>query len=169
MTGSQELLTSRLPAFKQFDLKVTRGFSLGGLDLTVYGDFRNLFNFRNTLQVFAATGTTSNPLDFNSFFGTDSSNTAQEANLNPGVYGANGSLDLNGVNCDSWNAAAGSFGAVNCVSIRRAEQRFGNGDGVYTLAEQRRASRSRYDTIRGSIANFLDLPRRIRVGMEVSF
>ncbi len=170
VTGSQDLLTTRLPAYKQFDLKVTRGFALGGLDLTVYGDFRNLFNFRNTLNVFAATGTTSNPVDFANFFGNDSSNTAAEALKNAGVYGANASVDLSAVNCDSWTSAtSGASGPVNCVSIRRAEQRFGNGDGVYTVAEQRRASRARYDTIRGSIANFLDLPRRIRVGMEISF
>ncbi len=172
VTGSQDLLSTRLPVFKQFDLRVTRGFSLGGLDLTLYGDFRNLFNFRNALRVFAVNGNTSNPLDFAQFFAGDSSRTALEGLTNgSAVYdNATGTLDLTGANCDSWRSSnSTASGPVNCVMIRRAEQRFGDGDGIYTVAEQRRASRSRYDAIRGSLANFLDLPRRIRVGVEIDF
>ena len=46
---------ARLPTFKHFDLRVTKGFRLGGVDLTAYVDVRNLFNFRNILQVFTTT------------------------------------------------------------------------------------------------------------------
>ena len=172
VTGSQDLLSTRLPAFKQFDLKITRGFSLGGVDLMVYGDIRNLFNFRNTLQVFSATATTSNPIDFESFWSTDSTDTANEARKNSGVFNAaTGALDLTGAStCATWQATnATAPGAVNCFSIQRAEQRWGNGDGIYTTAEQQRASRAHYDVIRGSIANFLDLPRRARIGLEINF
>jgi hypothetical protein len=58
--------------------------------------------------------------------------------------------------------------APNCVALIRAEQRFGNGDGLYDETEQRRASNSLYNTIRG-IHNFTGDPRRMRVGLEVSF
>jgi hypothetical protein len=50
----------------------------------------------------------------------------------------------------------------------RAEQRFGNGDGLYDASEQRRASDALYNTIRG-IHNFTGDPRRMRVGLEVNF
>jgi hypothetical protein len=54
------------------------------------------------------------------------------------------------------------------VALIRAEQRFGNGDGLYDETEQRRASDALYNTIRG-IHNFTGDPRRMRVGLEVNF
>ena len=50
------LNTQRLPAFKELNARLTKGFGLGGLDLTGYLDVRNLLNFRNVLQVFAVNG-----------------------------------------------------------------------------------------------------------------
>jgi hypothetical protein len=50
------LNTQRLPAFKELNARFTKGFALGGLDLTGYLDVRNLLNFRNVLQVFAVNG-----------------------------------------------------------------------------------------------------------------
>ena len=38
---------SRLPAFKNLNLRLTKGFGLGGLDVTAYLDARNVLNFRN--------------------------------------------------------------------------------------------------------------------------
>ena len=106
------------------------------------------------------------------FWSTDSTDTANEARKNSGVFNAaTGALDLTGAStCATWQATnATAPGAVNCFSIQRAEQRWGNGDGIYTTAEQQRASRAHYDVIRGSIANFLDLPRRARIGLEINF
>ena len=40
--------------------------------------------------------------------------------------------------------------APNCVALIRAEERFGNGDHVFDLAEQRRASDALYNTVRGT-------------------
>jgi len=70
--------------------------------------------------------------------------------------------------CSSWVTEDGVAAAPNCVALIRAEQRFGNGDGLYDEVEQRRASNSLYNTIRG-IHNFTGDPRRMRVGLEVSF
>ncbi len=46
---------SRLPAFRQLNLRLTKGFGIGGLDLTAYLDARNVLNFRNIIQVFTQT------------------------------------------------------------------------------------------------------------------
>jgi len=37
---------ARLPTFKQIDLRVTKGFALGQVDITAYFDIRNLFDAR---------------------------------------------------------------------------------------------------------------------------
>ena len=48
--------SQRLPAFKELNARFTKGFGLGGLDLTGYLDVRNLLNFKNVIQVFAVNG-----------------------------------------------------------------------------------------------------------------
>lgn len=58
--------------------------------------------------------------------------------------------------------------AANCLYLIRAEQRFGDGDGVFTLAEQSRAVNALYDVTRGQQA--LTGPgRRARLGIEITF
>ena len=57
------LNTQRLPAFKELNARLTKGFALGGLDLTGYLDVRNLLNFRNVLQVFAVNGDVKNDVE----------------------------------------------------------------------------------------------------------
>ncbi len=54
------LNTQRLPAFKELNARFTKGFALGGLDMTGYLDVRNMFNFKNVLQVFAVNGDVQN-------------------------------------------------------------------------------------------------------------
>jgi hypothetical protein len=39
--------------------------------------------------------------------------------------------------------------AANCVYLIRAEQRYGNGDGTYTVEEQTNAINALYDVARG--------------------
>jgi hypothetical protein len=54
------------------------------------------------------------------------------------------------------------------VYLIRAEQRFGNGNGVYTAEEQTRAFNSYYGSFRNR--NFFTAdPRRVRLGIEVNF
>jgi hypothetical protein len=48
------------------------------------------------------------------------------------------------------------------------EARFGDGDGVYTLAEQANAFNAYYDLFNG-VQNFYGQPRSIRVGFELNF
>lgn len=106
-------------------------------------------------------------------FSGDSAAFASEAQAN-GVYnGSNGSIDLTfggapdpRAGCGAWQTAANAPASPNCVALIRAEQRFGNGDGIFTVAEQQRASQAQYLLTRG-LAALTDLPRRIRIGIEM--
>ena len=70
--------------------------------------------------------------------------------------------------CAAWVNAGGAPSAPNCVYLVRAEQRFGNGDGAYTIAEQTRAFNSYYNSFRNKNF-FTDRPRQVRLGLEVNF
>lgn len=167
-----DLNDSRLPTFKQLDLRLTKRFGPGGR-FTGYLDARNALNFRNVLAVFAVTGKTSNPSEAIANWAADSADLASEATAS-GVYRANGSIDLGEgqsdprVGCGSWQDQAGNPAAPNCVYLIRAEERFGNGDHVFDLAEQRRASDALYQAVRGE-QELTGPRRRIRVGVEASF
>jgi hypothetical protein len=58
--------------------------------------------------------------------------------------------------------------APSCYYYIKAEQRFGNGDGVYTLAEQRRTS-DQSNLAAFHISNFTFAGRQLRFGMELNF
>jgi hypothetical protein len=168
------LNSSRLPAFKNLNLRLTKGFAIGGMDLTGYLEARNLLNFRNIIQVFAVTNDIVNATENNQNFAADSADFANEASES-GVLGADGSIDLTfgGAadplsGCGGWVDQGGAPAAPNCVALIRTEERYGNGDHVFDLAEQRRASDALYNTVRGT-HNFTSSPRRMRLGIEVNF
>ena len=166
---------SRLPAFKNLNLRLTKGFGLGGLDLTAYLDARNVLNFRNVIQVFTQTNDVRNLDEEENEFAANAQEVQDEATASGVDVSEDGTIDLTfgGIadrrqGCSNWVTEDGVPAAPNCVALIRAEQRFGNGDGLYDETEQRRASNSLYNTIRG-IHNFTGDPRRMRVGLEVSF
>jgi hypothetical protein len=168
------LNSSRLPAFKNLNLRLTKGFAIGGMDLTGYLEARNLLNFRNIIQVFAVTNDIVNATENNQNFAADSADFANEASES-GVLGADGSIDLTfgGAadplsGCGGWVDQGGAPAAPNCVALIRTEERYGNGDHVFDLTEQRRASDALYNTVRGT-HNFTSSPRRMRLGIEVNF
>ena len=97
--------------------------------------------------------------------GDPSIGTGEYGNLwdeagNAGALGADKSIDLS--SCASWSSQ------INCVSLRRVEQRFGDGDGVYTLAEQEHALNTYYNSFFGPW-RFYAPARSIRVGLELKF
>ena len=166
---------SRLPAFKNLNLRLTKGFGLGGLDLTAYLDARNILNFRNVIQVFTQTNDVRNLDEEENEFAANTQEVQDEAVASGVDVSEDGTIDLTfgGIadrrqGCSGWVTEDGVPAAPNCVALIRAEQRFGNGDGLYDETEQRRASNSLYNTIRG-LHNFTGDPRRMRVGVEVSF
>ena len=69
---------------------------------------------------------------------------------------------VSSLRCASWDTQ------INCVSLQRVEERFGNGDGIYTLDEQKRALNTYYDSFNGSW-RFYAPPRQIRLGFELKF
>jgi hypothetical protein len=161
---------ARLPALKQLDLRVTQSLRVGGQRLTAFADARNILNFRNVLRVYSVSGTTTSPTEAEMFFARDSSSFANEAKANS-LYQPDGSIDLRfagtgAAGCAGYVTQFGQPGAPSCVSLIRAEQRFGNGDGVFELAEQRDAISAFYAVFRGE-QFFTGAPRRVRVGLQI--
>jgi hypothetical protein len=166
---------SRLPSFKNLNLRFTKGFALGGLDVTAYLDARNILNFRNVIQVFTQTNDVKNAAEQENEWLANADEVQQEALASGVEVDEDGTIDLTfgGIadrrqGCSTWITDDGDAAAPNCVALIRAEQRFGNGDGRYDVAEQRRASDALYNTIRG-VHNFTGDPRRMRLGLEVNF
>ena len=58
---------------------------------------------------------------------------------------------------------------VNCVALRRAEARFGNGDGLYSLAEREVAMNSFYDAFNAPFNQMYGEPLHVRIGFELNF
>jgi hypothetical protein len=169
------LNTQRLPSFKDVSARFTKGFGLGGLDVTAYLDVRNLLNFTNTLVVYAVNGDIRNDDERQANLDADLGDLATEGGAN-GVVGADGELDLTfggladaRTGCGNWvSSKGGAPAAANCVYLIRAEQRYGNGDGIYTVDEQTSAINSLYDVARGEQEN-VGTGRRARLGFEINF
>jgi hypothetical protein len=176
------LNTQRLPAFKQLDARLTKGFGIGGLDLTAYLDVRNLLNFKNVLQVFAVNGDIVNERERADHRRADLSDLATERDNNaagitdPTDGTADDAIDLRfggasdpRAECGDWKSSKNSApAAANCVYLIRAEERFGNGDHIFTVDEQGRAIDALYDAGRGEQENTAP-GRRARVGFEINF
>jgi len=157
---------------KQFDLRLTKGFGVGGLDFTAYTEVRNLFNFKNITTVFAQTNDVVSNSERQKIRDGNLREFANEATAN-GVFGADNSINLTfggagNAGCANWTNATGTSATPNCIYLIRAEQRYGDGNGVFTEAEQTRASDARYLINRG-IASFTGASRSVRLGLEVNF
>jgi hypothetical protein len=166
---------SRLPAFKTLDMRFTKGFGLGGMDVTAYLDARNILNFRNIIQVFTQTNDIRNQAEADAEFAANQAEYAAEAEQSGVAVSEDGSIDLSfgGLadprqGCGTWVTTDGVPSSPNCVYLIRAEERFGNGDHIYDSTEQRRASDALYSLIRGA-QNFTGAPRRVRLGLELNF
>ena len=113
---------------------------------------QKLLNFRNVLQVFATNGDTQQGEERAANLNADLEDLATEADAN-GKLAGNGDIDLTfgGVadrrtGCGNWvSSKAAAPAAANCVYLIRAEQRYGNGDGTYTVEEQTSAVNALYD------------------------
>ncbi|HYU09193.1 MAG TPA: TonB-dependent receptor [Gemmatimonadales bacterium] len=157
-----------MPWTKNVDLRLNKGVRFGRLDATLYADVRNLLNFRNVVGLFAETGDVRNDKNRIAIIGdpTLATGSAEYAALwdeasNAGAFNsADKSVDVS--SCAAWGSQ------VNCVSLRRVEARFGNGDGIYTLDEQERAFNTAYDAFNGSW-RFYAAARQVRLGVELKF
>jgi hypothetical protein len=158
---------AKLPWQKTVDLRITKSLRTGPLDASLYADVRNLLGQTNILGTFTETGATSNPLYQEVLLSPEFANLRIEAQNNGRLLG-DGSIDLR-PSCSSWTSgAAGAAGPVNCVALQRVEQRFGNGDGLYTLTEQTSAFNAYYDSFFGPW-RFHGPGRTARIGIQLHF
>jgi hypothetical protein len=165
---------ARLPMQKQFDIRVTKAFNLGPMAFTAYFDARNLFNFHNVVRVFSASGDIRSAASRDHRWSQDSVDFVREAEANSTALTADGSISLpfGGTDCASWLTASGDAAPPNCIYLIRAEERFGDGDHVFSVDEQRRASNAFYAVgVRGGLGpqRFVQPGRWLRLGLELSF
>jgi hypothetical protein len=70
--------------------------------------------------------------------------------------------------CNGWISTHLIPAAANRIHLVRAEQRCGNGDGVFTIAEQTVAIDALYRVARG-VQEHTAPGRRARIGVEIDF
>jgi outer membrane receptor for ferrienterochelin and colicin len=165
---------ARLPAYKQFDLKFTKGFGLGGMDLTAYLDVRNILNFRNVVSVFINTNDIVDNVDREQSIADQLGDWRTEATANKIYDNATGDIDLDfggtGVaGCANYVTTQLEGGVPSCIYMRRVEERWGNGDHIFTAAEQDRVADALYQTNFTGGGVFLGDGRRARLGFEINF
>jgi hypothetical protein len=141
--------------------------------MTAYADVRNILNFTNKIRIFQGNDDIENAVEFTADSTIFSTSLQNEANQNNVLDAENGAIDLSfggdgASGCGGWLSAQGAPASPNCVYLIRAEQRFGNGDGIYDVDEQTRAFSSYYQSFRNRNF-FLDAPRRVRLGLEINF
>ncbi len=166
----EQLNAAALPSFKTIDVRVTRGFRLGPYQATAFAESRNLLNFTNVLNVFTEVGDVAYP-DLRARYSSEQAFLLRSEAAAAGAL-VGDAVDFNVLgSCQNWQGRnSGSFasGPVDCVLLERAEQRFGNGDGVFTASEYGKAFAAWYD-LANAPYRFYGPGRRIRVGLALSF
>jgi hypothetical protein len=149
----EDLNASRTPGFKAFDVRITRGFRIGDNRLRAFADWRNPFHIFNTTSVYLETGQITNAVH-------------REENLDALLRDA--TLDGD-PNIDDFDIMAESpDNALNKYMLMQAEARFGNGDGLFTVAEQTTAFGANYDLFNNPL-NRRSGDRSLRLGLEFVF
>jgi hypothetical protein len=149
----EELNSSQMPWEKRLDVRFTKGFQVGGTRLQVFADWRNPLNLENTNRIFLETGT-----EFNEAF--------KEKQLNQQLSDPflDGDTDI-----DDFNIAVESpENPVNVFALLQAEQRYGDGDGIFTVDEQKAAFGAFYELFWGP-QNFVESTQNLRLGLELRF
>jgi hypothetical protein len=173
----EPFFASILPTSKTVDVRVTRGLRVGARTATLFAESTNLFNWNNVFGVYTETGQGTNVPYEQKFLDEQTALLTGEANAaGLGTTDAQGdfAVDLSspGV-CATWAGTSNSSqttaasGPVDCVMLLRAEQRYGNGDGIFTKNEYTRAFSAWYN-LANAPYRFCGQGRRIRVGLEVT-
>ena len=157
--AAENFNASHLPWTKSLDLRLTKHIRVGRQNWTAYADLRNVLNFTDLVDVFSETGTTANDLFKAKLLSPELGNLQAEANA-AGALAPDGTVDLH--TCAAWG------NRQNCVALLRVENRFGDGDGLYTAAEQRRALSVYYESFFGP-GRFHGPGRTARVGIQLGF
>jgi hypothetical protein len=138
-----------------FDIRFSKGFSLGKTwRLTAFVDWRNPFDITSNTVVFLETGTTVNDRFF-------------EAELQTALTDTR--LDGDNLIDDFDIIAESPETQFNKYSLMRAEERWGNGDGVFTVEEQTSAFEQEYLNDNGQNVRFERSDQLLRLGFRVAF
>jgi len=169
---SGALNTTTLPWYKNMDLRLTKGVHLGRSEWTLFAEGTNIFNFKNIISAFLETG----GIVYGKFQQTvvdeQKANLIKEAK-SAGIFLADSTVDFTQLGgCDNWqgqnSAPDFSSGPVDCVLLERAEARYGDGDGKFTLPEYTAAFTAYYN-LQNAESRFYGPGRRIRIGAQLSF
>lgn len=138
----------------QLDLSLSKGFYLGGVNLEAFADWFNPLNIATSNTAFLETGNPVNELYRTTFL----ANTLQDATLDGDTQVR--SFDI---------ATESPDNDFNKFMLMRTEQRFGNGDGVFTVAEQERAFGQVYDAQFGVNDLFELSNQSLQLGLRLRF
>ena len=177
LSGNPEepINSSTMPWIKDVDLRVTRGFRVAGKDISVFADFRNLFNWKNLTAIFAETGDVVNNLYQAQQLNPQISTLTQDA----GQLWKTKSVTTNGItqvltgvdlsDCSKYGYGSGGIaGPVDCLMLQQAELRFGNGDQFFSTSEINTAFNAWYTRFHGP--QTLNGPGfDMRLGFEFNF
>jgi hypothetical protein len=143
-----------MPWQVELDLRFAKGFGLGrGLNLQLFVDWRNPFDIARTDLVFAETGGIENALAEEIWVG--------EALTDPRLDGDPDIRDFD-------IAAESADIPFNTYMLMRAEQRFGDGDGVFTVEEQKTAFSQDWEILFGEQA-LAPSNQSLRLGLRLAF
>jgi hypothetical protein len=137
-----------------FDLSGSKGFYLGGLNVEAFFDWFNPLNIATTNIAFLETGNEVNELYRTTFL----ANTLQDATLDGDTQVR--TFDI---------ATESPDNDFNKFMLMRTEQRFGNGDGVFTVEEQERAFGQVYDVQFGVDDRFTISNQQLQLGLRLRF
>jgi outer membrane receptor protein involved in Fe transport len=139
----------------QFDLRAQKGFQLGAVNLALFVDWRNPFNLSDKETVFLETGNEFNEAYRDAFL----LNALSDSRLD----GESGTIDDVDIIAESTDTEYNKF------MLLRAEERWGDGDGIFTVEEQNVAFGQRYDAIRGVDNVFRISNQNLRLGLRLAF
>ena len=146
---------------------------MGPTDWTLYADLRNLLNIRNVVSVFTETGSVRNDLDRDKEIAGELAGLRLDAG-NRLVTIQKGGQTLEAIDLtdctgtDPLGPWMGKGQAAECIMVRNAEARFGDGDMIYDEEEQLAALHAWYELWAGE-QTMLGDPRHIRLGIELNF
>jgi hypothetical protein len=175
-SAAEPLNASRMPWIKNVDLRVTRGFRLGASrEVTAFADFRNLFNWTNLTAIWAETGDVRNQqfqdeqlVDIRTTLNNDAGALVTSRSITRnGTTRTLSGIDLS--DCANYAyGPGGTRGLPDCLMLRGAERRFGDGDNFFDTEEQDTSFQAYYDAQNGPYT--LKGPGfNMRLGFELRF
>lgn len=146
---------SSTPWTVEFDIRLAKAFQVGnGVGLQVFVDWRNPFDIENNPFVFLETGSEVNELFRTATLAT----TLRDSQLDGDA------------NVDDFDIRSESpENPFNVFMLLRAEQRFGNGDGIFTVAEQETAFGQIFENNFGANSLFKTSDQLMRLGFRIAF